>query len=354
MKAPGAYYPGVSALRGFAALLVVVQHAGYLAAKTAEVNYFDVVKIDLGLFGIVIFFTISGFVIGLNRHLPTGEFIVRRALRIYPAYWVAYATSALILLLVGKSTGFSWAAVFLLPSRTYPNVDLPIWTLVFEVFFYALAAAMFSLRLSDRALAGFALCWIIAIAHMQPYVTQPAQPGALIPVAQYNIFFALGLLCALKLDWLSRFTVSQLLGVAVVATAVLPLLPAASQVTKFAGARCRPFVDARRGNAWRSVAAQPCCARRCVLWTFPAPLSPAWSSRQAGSRRTNSALGRSGQSSCWSAWSSACPMASLSLPSTVSRGSRCCGVCSGWNAPSRCCSADKAMMPSRRRHSPFR
>jgi exopolysaccharide production protein ExoZ len=229
---PG-YYPGINALRGLAALLVVVQHAGFFAAQTAGARYSDVVKIDFGTIGVVMFFAISGFVIGLNRHLPTAEFAARRALRIYPAFWAAYALSAAIALSAGKETGFSWPAALLLPSRGYPVVHLPFWTLVFEVFFYALAAAMFSLRLSDRTLTALALCWILVIQTMNPYMTGSIAflPGALIPFAPYNLFFALGLICALNLDFFSRASINQLLGVAVAATAVLPILPALPHIS---------------------------------------------------------------------------------------------------------------------------
>lgn len=226
------YYPGVQVLRGFAALLVVVQHAGFFAAQTAGANLTDLVKIDFGTLGVLMFFTISGFVIGLNRHLGTAEFITRRALRIYPAYWAAYALSALLVLIVGKQTGFSWSAFFLLPSRGYPVLFVPAWTLVFEVFFYALAAAVFWLRLSDRALTGLALCWIIVIQNMHPYVTGNAMflPGGLIPFAQYNQFFALGLICALNLDFFARLSINQLLIAAVAATSLLTLLPPLTHV----------------------------------------------------------------------------------------------------------------------------
>jgi peptidoglycan/LPS O-acetylase OafA/YrhL len=227
------YFPGVNALRGVAATLVVVEHAGLYASQAAGVPLADVLKVDFGALGVLSFFTISGFVIGLNRHLPTPEFLARRALRIYPGFWAAYALSAAIVLLAGKETGFSWSAFFLIPQRGYPLIYITFWTLVFEVFFYALAAAVFSLRLSDRALTALALFWILAIQTMYPYMTgmRPLLPGMLIPVAQYNLFFALGLICALNYDTLARPSIEKLLAVAVAAGAALPLLPATPHVT---------------------------------------------------------------------------------------------------------------------------
>jgi peptidoglycan/LPS O-acetylase OafA/YrhL len=230
---PNAFYPGIHALRGIAAVLVVVQHGGLFATQAVGVPFTNLLKIDFGALGVLTFFIISGFVIGLNRHLPTGEFLLRRALRIYPAFWAAYALSAAIVLLAGKQTGFSWAALFLWPQAGYPTIHVMFWTLVFEVFFYALAAAVFACRLSDRTLTALALCWILVIQTMYPYMTgmRPLLPGALIPFAQYNLFFAVGLICALNFGRLSLIGIEVLLGFAVVMTALLPLLPPTPHAT---------------------------------------------------------------------------------------------------------------------------
>jgi len=232
------YFPGIHALRGIAALLVVVQHAGHFAAVATGRPEDDLVKIGLGSIGVTTFFTISGFVIALNRHLPTTEFVCRRALRIYPAFWAAYALSSAIALLADHKTNFLWSVLFLLPTRESWAIHLPLWTLIFEVFFYFLAAIVFSMRLSDRTLTALALCWIVAIESMYPYLsggrpTLSVLPGALIAIAPYNVFFALGMICALNLRLLVRIPLEVLLVVAVVATALLPLLPPHPHVTTF-------------------------------------------------------------------------------------------------------------------------
>ena len=166
------HFPGIQALRGLAASSVVIFHAGHFAAVAAGKPSDDIVKIALGALGVMMFFIISGFVITLNRHLPPAEFVSRRALRIYPAFWSAYALSAAIVAVAGLSTNFSWRALFLLPTRDTLEIHLPIWTLIFEVFFYAAATALFALRLSDRALTAIALCWVIVVQNMYPYVPE--------------------------------------------------------------------------------------------------------------------------------------------------------------------------------------
>ena len=227
------YYPGIGALRGIAALLVVVEHGGLFATQAVGVPHTNLLKIDFGALGVLTFFIISGFVIGLNRHLPTPEFLLRRGLRIYPAFWAAYLLSAAIVLLANKQSGFSWSAVLLWPRSGYPEIFITFWTLVYEVFFYALAAFVFAFRMSDRTLTILALCWILVIQTMYPYMTglRPLLPGPLIPVAQYNLFFAVGLICALNFGKLSRVGIEYLLGFAVAMTALLPLLPPTPHVT---------------------------------------------------------------------------------------------------------------------------
>ena len=259
MSSGGAYFPGVNALRGLAALLVVVQHAGSFAAQATNTPQADVLKLDFGTLGVLMFFTISGFVIGLNRHLPTAEFLFRRALRIYPPFWAAYALSAIIVWSIGLQTTWSWVAALLLPSRATPAIYLPLWTLTFEVFFYALAAFVFSLRLSDRALTALALCWIIVIANMHPYMTGmlPILPGALIPFAPYNIFFAIGLICALNFDFLSRYSITQFLAVTVAATVLMTLMPPVPLHRDDPRDGGRPVVAADGGHEGRSLGARP-------------------------------------------------------------------------------------------------
>ena len=274
--ASNAYYPGIGALRGLAAVLVVVQHGGMFATQAAGVPFTNLLKIDFGALGVLTFFIISGFVIGLNRHLPTGEFLLRRGLRIYPAFWAAYALSAAIVLLADKQTGFSWAALFLWPQTGYPTIHITFWTLVFEVFFYALAAAVFAFRLSDRTLTALALCWMLVIQTMYPYMTgmRPILPGALIPFAQYNLFFAAGLICALNFGRLSRVGIEVLLGFAVVMTALLPLLPPTPHATTLlvlALGLSAILLAVTKIERWPRIDAR---ARQCVVRPVPAALRP--------------------------------------------------------------------------------
>jgi peptidoglycan/LPS O-acetylase OafA/YrhL len=98
-----------------------------------------------GWVGVEIFFVISGFVIANSASNATAkEFLFGRALRLYPAVWVASTLSLLILLffLRDKASQFFLPylqAMLLLPKGITGHwLDAVYWTLAAEMAFYAL------------------------------------------------------------------------------------------------------------------------------------------------------------------------------------------------------------------------
>ena len=89
-------FPALDGLRAVAAVLVVLCHAGavtWLSFRSDLGNY--LARMDVG---VPIFFVLSGFLLyrpfvlrhlGGGGHPPLARFWVRRAARIFPAYWVA-------------------------------------------------------------------------------------------------------------------------------------------------------------------------------------------------------------------------------------------------------------------------
>ena len=161
---------GLDALRGIAAAVVVTRHAPAL--------------FGIGLFpnsslGVDLFFVMSGFVIAhaydqrIEKGLNWRQFLVIRAIRLYPLYLLGTAigaASAAATLLTGvrsAQTGLEWHAVdlltsfglslFLLPSPQFAGVDslYPLnavaWSLAFEVVVNVLFAA-FHRFLTNRVL----------------------------------------------------------------------------------------------------------------------------------------------------------------------------------------------------------
>ncbi|EPH0682797.1 acyltransferase family protein [Enterobacter hormaechei] len=150
---------GLQYLRGLAALLVVLLHA-----KVA-VNHFvpssklllpDQGFIEFGKFGVDIFFVISGMVMymtigkSMESDRGIGNFIIKRLIRVVPAFWMALALYGMAMLFVGKMPDDAFrkyltSALFMF----YPNeagkpetVYAISWTLNFEVYFYMSLALM--------------------------------------------------------------------------------------------------------------------------------------------------------------------------------------------------------------------
>lgn len=158
----------IQALRGFAALYVVVFHSG-LALAHADIPalaWLTTHVIKRGHVGVDVFFVISGFIIawvailGPKGPEPPGEFLVKRAFRLVPPYWLMSVLHSTWLNPV--STGVLLTSLAFLPQA---NTDAPYfgypalyvgWSLNYEVFFYALCAVGLAL-FGRRALAVVAL-----------------------------------------------------------------------------------------------------------------------------------------------------------------------------------------------------
>ena len=170
-------------MRGLAALLVVFAHifvvggtnstiprlylpmiaAPFITASATHqamiYNHIDAAMRDYGLgageLGVLVFFLISGFVIQKSlRATPPGRFLARRAFRIYPVVFGVLMPTAAILAYAGQHAGVSTLYTFkdvlassLLASGwlQLPYTNPLIWTLMVEVTFYAVMAAMVGL-----------------------------------------------------------------------------------------------------------------------------------------------------------------------------------------------------------------
>jgi peptidoglycan/LPS O-acetylase OafA/YrhL len=143
----------LDALRGFAALCVVFDHGSTL--MLAPVRDFLYRWLDLGQYGVFVFFLVSGYIIpaSLERKGSVRGFWTSRLFRLYPMYAVA-----LVLAAAAYHTGYGTirgaehhpaqsvsAWLLMLPNLlTGPNVPNVTWTLSYEMVFYLLLAALFS------------------------------------------------------------------------------------------------------------------------------------------------------------------------------------------------------------------
>ena len=131
---------------------MVITHVGFNSGRSLDSGPFAPLLARLD-FGVTLFFLLSGFVIYRpflvaaldHRALPatrrTRQFLIRRAVRILPAYWVAVLVT-LAVLSPRRPTGHDWWSYpLLLQTYTGGNDDpslTQMWTLSVELCFYLL------------------------------------------------------------------------------------------------------------------------------------------------------------------------------------------------------------------------
>lgn len=186
-------------LRGFAALAVVFQHAAQTAANSGA-GLFDPLlqTINLGRFGVVLFFLISGFVIpfSFSGERPLRQFVRSRFFRIYPAYWLAVMLLAAIL--IGR--GFLLDPALIAANLTllhslmgYPSVFPGSWTLLYELAFYGLCVVLHGCGLLGNARVIGVLALLLLVNSASPFVFH-LLGWAAVPGNEVSFFFAIFLL----------------------------------------------------------------------------------------------------------------------------------------------------------------
>jgi len=181
-------------LRGFAALLVMFGHysmtfwqyrdvagglvnATPLSAEVETPGYLLALNaVDpfvFGLFGVGLFFLISGFVIPFSfQRAEWRGFVVGRVLRIYPTYWAGLTVSVLVILGMGLLYGKNYPYSVGVTALNYvpglrdlagaPGIDGVIWTLDIEIKFYVVCALAAGLLRTGR-LVTFLIPIVLAI-----------------------------------------------------------------------------------------------------------------------------------------------------------------------------------------------
>ncbi|UPG73350.1 acyltransferase [Roseomonas gilardii subsp. gilardii] len=190
-------------MRGLAAVLVVLFHAQVVVGHEPVGGIMERI-LSNGALGVDIFFVLSGFIITLVHQADLGRpdrcprYLWRRFSRIYPAVFIM-STLALATYLTGAHASESqkldtWSVVasfLLLPQSGIPLVNVT-WTLVYEVFFYA----VFALAILNLGLGmGLILLWQALIVLLHLISADLTSPWAqfLRPQA---LEFGIGVLCA--------------------------------------------------------------------------------------------------------------------------------------------------------------
>ena len=193
---------GLDVLRGFAAVAVMVHHHGqyydvlYPGRTPLSVNFFA------GHFGVELFFIISGFVIlmTIERKATVWAFAVARAARLMPCFLAALVLATVILAIapmppldtptIGRFLANVTMAPLLFGERV---VDLPYWTLSYEMVFYLSMALLLALGCL-RQIEGIAIAWIAAgLAFTTLVDVEHHHRTAILLLAYYSNFFVIGM-----------------------------------------------------------------------------------------------------------------------------------------------------------------
>jgi len=194
----------LQSLRGIAALMVVLFHAGEIFRERFGALWMGNV-FRAGFVGVDVFFVISGFIILWVHHGDAGRpasvrpYAIKRALRIFPLYWTVVVLKAL--------KDFSQldpvvlaCAFLLIPYPLPPFINLS-WTLTFELVFYVsfVAVLVFGLRRGLAAVAGVMLGLAL--------LPRPFPDDGSVHATAVNFLFdqhALGFLSGLAAAWVLR------------------------------------------------------------------------------------------------------------------------------------------------------
>lgn len=230
---------GLQGLRGIAACAVVWSHAYARAERTwiAEIgrSYLDPhpAVIQIGHFGVDLFFVLSGFLMtylhqrDFGQHDAPREFLRRRITRVVPLYWLLSAAGLLLLslgpALFSYHKGIEWGWMLgcfaFIPWPMSDGFSSPIigtgWTLDYEMYFYALFALALLFRGGFRI-----LCALMSMSIILGFTLKPQHPWPQLLTSPMLLEFMLGAFIALYAQRFSRRAAIMLMAVSVVLIAV--------------------------------------------------------------------------------------------------------------------------------------
>lgn len=186
----------ISALRGLAALVVLVFHlqlhvfVGYPARPIDphSLTWWLVLGfVDAGKFAVVVFFLVSGYLIPSTLRRPGAtltEFAAHRVMRLYPAYWVSIALALAAWVATGRPAGLTLSNVLANLTMFQRFVGQPdlvgvYWTLQIELAFYLCCGALAAAGLLERGDA----CLAVALGAALAVAAARALHGVAYPVA---------------------------------------------------------------------------------------------------------------------------------------------------------------------------
>lgn len=188
------YFHSLQGLRGVAVLLVVFYHLTGIQIRSGTALPLPEL-LTIGAVGVDIFFLISGFLMmsiareSEHNAASVRRFVAHRVIRIYPLYWLASIPITLLLFFTSAETlarlnlnpdaarNMPDLPLYLLKAMLLlPQVNLPplmvSWTLIHEVFFYAVFSVL--MLLPQRRLNILLSLWAVTTLAFWHYL-QPSQ-----------------------------------------------------------------------------------------------------------------------------------------------------------------------------------
>jgi len=222
---------GLDGLRVVAAFAVLVTHVGGQTGfefTGTPASW----TVDRGDVGVPIFFALSGLLLyqPWARAALAGEggpgvasYLVRRALRILPAYWVVVIIALLTLNRAHVGSPAAWAQYLLLlqnyiPHPWWPGTGAPglaqMWSLVVEVSFYAVLPLLAALldwfawrgstsvaKRARRLLAGVTVLALASYAFAVLMYYPASEPWLGVTLPRLMTWFAVGMVIAVAAEW---------------------------------------------------------------------------------------------------------------------------------------------------------
>lgn len=249
--------PGLDALRGLAAVAVLAFHYTTRFGVVFGHPTRPSLAVPWGLHGVEVFFVISGFAIELSLESTKSahDFLVSRALRLYPTFWAAVAVTFTVVGVFGLPERMASPRDALLNLSMIPAslgaqaVDAVYWTLERELRFYGLAFLLLVLGLRrytvHALLVTVALQTVDAAWHVVPHWISDLSN------AHWAHLFACGALLA-RFRRAPSWTTLGALGLCLFASRLIGAVPFAYgagavalvwiATHPFVGARLRPLV----------------------------------------------------------------------------------------------------------------
>lgn len=203
--------------RFIAALCVVSYHYlfnGINNGKVTSITHIPAI-IDIakyGYLGVEFFFMISGYVIFFSANRKSaGDFLTSRAVRLFPAFWVAVLFTSAIAFFIGGAMMSVTAPQVVTNLTMFPNifgyafVDGVYWTLQYEWKFYFAVFAVLALGLQEQLRFIFML-WPVGML-----LAKITGLTALPYMGDYYCYFAAGCLFAMLKEQKSWPAIGSLL-----------------------------------------------------------------------------------------------------------------------------------------------